>query len=59
VATLAREVHADWWQARRAVSTTDPSEGGCGSPTAGRMHRRGAVPGPSTPRLGRASLLPE
>jgi hypothetical protein len=27
VATLAREVHSDWWQARRAVSVASPSSG--------------------------------
>ena len=27
VATLAREVHSDWWQARRAVSPAAPLEG--------------------------------
>jgi 1-acyl-sn-glycerol-3-phosphate acyltransferase len=27
VATLAREVSTDWWQARRAVSSVDPVEG--------------------------------
>ena len=27
VATLAREVHGDWWQARRAVSAVDPVKG--------------------------------
>jgi 1-acyl-sn-glycerol-3-phosphate acyltransferase len=27
VATLAREVQSDWWQARRSISTIDPVEG--------------------------------
>jgi hypothetical protein len=27
VATLAREVQTDWWQARRAVSAADPLPG--------------------------------
>jgi hypothetical protein len=27
VATLAREVQSDWWQARRSVSTADPTAG--------------------------------
>jgi hypothetical protein len=27
VATLAREVHSDWWQARRSVSPVEPVEG--------------------------------
>jgi hypothetical protein len=27
VATLAREVHSDWWQARRALSPVDPLPG--------------------------------
>jgi len=46
VATLAREVHADWWQARRAVSATDPSEG------AALAHR-----GPDAPAWRRAWAL--
>ena len=27
VATLAREVHSDWWQARRSVSAVAPAPG--------------------------------
>jgi hypothetical protein len=27
VATLAREVHTDWWEARRSVSSVEPTEG--------------------------------
>jgi hypothetical protein len=27
VATLSREVHSDWWQARRSVSPAAPVEG--------------------------------
>jgi 1-acyl-sn-glycerol-3-phosphate acyltransferase len=27
VATLAREVQSDWWQARRSISPTDPDQG--------------------------------
>ena len=46
VATLAREVHADWWQARRAVSTVDPVPG------AGTAHR-----GPEAPAWRRAWAL--
>jgi len=46
VATLSREVHADWWQARRAVSTADPAEG------AETAHR-----GPDAPAWRRAWAL--
>jgi 1-acyl-sn-glycerol-3-phosphate acyltransferase len=46
VATLAREVHADWWQARRAVSTVDPVPG------AETAHR-----GPEAPAWRRAWAL--
>jgi 1-acyl-sn-glycerol-3-phosphate acyltransferase len=46
VANLSREVHADWWQARRAVSATDPSEG------AALAHR-----GPDAPAWRRAWAL--
>jgi 1-acyl-sn-glycerol-3-phosphate acyltransferase len=46
VATLSREVHADWWQARRSVSTADPSEG------AAQAHR-----GPAAPAWRRAWAL--
>jgi 1-acyl-sn-glycerol-3-phosphate acyltransferase len=46
VATLAREVHADWWQARRAVSAVDPVQG------AETAHR-----GPDAPAWRRAWAL--
>jgi 1-acyl-sn-glycerol-3-phosphate acyltransferase len=46
VASLSREVHADWWQARRAVSTSDPVEG------AALAHR-----GPDAPAWRRAWAL--
>ena len=46
VATLAREVHADWWQARRAVSAVDPVKG------ADTAHR-----GPEAPAWRRAWAL--
>ena len=46
VATLSREVHADWWQARRSVSAADPSDG------ADRSHR-----GPDAPAWRRAWAL--
>jgi 1-acyl-sn-glycerol-3-phosphate acyltransferase len=46
VATLAREVDGDWWQARRAVSPVDPTEG------AARAHR-----GPDAPAWRRAWAL--
>jgi 1-acyl-sn-glycerol-3-phosphate acyltransferase len=46
VANLSREVHADWWQARRAVSVVDPTVG------AERAHR-----GPDAPAWRRAWAL--
>jgi 1-acyl-sn-glycerol-3-phosphate acyltransferase len=46
VATLSREVHADWWQARRSVSAADPSDG------AAQAHR-----GPEAPAWRRAWAL--
>jgi 1-acyl-sn-glycerol-3-phosphate acyltransferase len=46
VATLAREVHSDWWQARRAVSSVSPVEG------AETAHR-----GPEAPAWRRAWAL--
>jgi 1-acyl-sn-glycerol-3-phosphate acyltransferase len=46
VATLSREVHGDWWQARRSVSAADPSEG------AAQAHR-----GPDAPAWRRAWAL--
>ncbi len=46
VASLSREVHADWWQARRAVSVVDPTDG------AERTHR-----GPDAPAWRRAWAL--
>jgi 1-acyl-sn-glycerol-3-phosphate acyltransferase len=46
VATLAREVHTDWWQARRSVSAVDPSVG------AETAHR-----GPDAPAWRRAWAL--
>jgi 1-acyl-sn-glycerol-3-phosphate acyltransferase len=46
VATLAREVHSDWWRARRAVSAADPVEG------AESSHR-----GPDAPAWRRAWAL--
>ncbi len=49
VATLAREVHSDWWRARRAVSAADPSP--VRPPRiAAPKPRRGAAPGHSTSR---------
>ena len=49
VATLAREVHTDWWQARRSVSPAAPLEGRRRR-TAVPRPRRGDGPGPSTSR---------
>jgi 1-acyl-sn-glycerol-3-phosphate acyltransferase len=46
VATLAREVQSDWWQARRAISSIDPTEG------ANLAHR-----GPDAPAWRRAWAL--
>jgi 1-acyl-sn-glycerol-3-phosphate acyltransferase len=46
VATLAREVQSDWWQARRSISKVDPSEG------ADTAHR-----GPAAPAWRRAWAL--
>jgi 1-acyl-sn-glycerol-3-phosphate acyltransferase len=46
VATLAREVQSDWWQARRAVSAVDPTSG------ADLAHR-----GPEAPAWRRAWAL--
>jgi 1-acyl-sn-glycerol-3-phosphate acyltransferase len=46
VATLAREVHADWWEARRSVSAVDPVGG------AESAHR-----GPDAPAWRRAWAL--
>ena len=52
VATLSREVHSDWWQARRSVSAVAPLEGPRRR-TADRRPHRGAAPGRSTsPRHG-------
>jgi 1-acyl-sn-glycerol-3-phosphate acyltransferase len=48
VATLSREVHGDWWQARRAVSAVAPTPG------AERAHR-----GPSASPWRRAWALDE
>ena len=47
VATLAREVHADWWQARRSVSAVAPTPGRTPH-TAVQLRRHGAGPGRST-----------
>jgi 1-acyl-sn-glycerol-3-phosphate acyltransferase len=46
VATLSREVHDDWWQARRSVSAADPVAG------AAQAHR-----GPEAPAWRRAWAL--
>jgi hypothetical protein len=48
VATLAREVHTDWWQARRSVSAAAPIEG------SGLAHR-----GPEASAWRRAWALDE
>jgi 1-acyl-sn-glycerol-3-phosphate acyltransferase len=60
VATLAREVHSDWWQARRAVSAADPVEGAETAhrgPDAPAWRRAWALDG--APARRRASRWPE
>jgi 1-acyl-sn-glycerol-3-phosphate acyltransferase len=60
VATLAREVHADWWQARRAVSAVDPVPGAETShrgPDAPAWRRAWALD--TRPRAGRGRDWPE
>jgi 1-acyl-sn-glycerol-3-phosphate acyltransferase len=60
VATLSREVHADWWQARRAVSAVDPVAGAETShrgPDAPAWRRAWALDG--APRSGRSNNWPE
>ena len=48
VATLSREVHSDWWQARRSVSAVAPVEGADDGAPRARRPQRGAGPGRST-----------
>jgi 1-acyl-sn-glycerol-3-phosphate acyltransferase len=60
VATLAREVYADWWQARRAVSPADPVQGAETAhrgPDAPAWRRAWALDGP--PSSGRRKSWPE
>jgi 1-acyl-sn-glycerol-3-phosphate acyltransferase len=60
VATLSREVHADWWQARRAVSPVDPVAGAETShrgPDAPAWRRAWALD--DRPRSGRGESWPE
>jgi hypothetical protein len=60
VATLAREVQADWWQARRAISPIDPTEGAETAhrgPEAPAWRRAWALDAP--PSNGRAKSWPE
>jgi hypothetical protein len=60
VATLAREVYADWWQARRAVSSADPVEGAQAAhrgPKAPAWRRAWALDAP--PLSGRRRSWPE
>ena len=58
VATLSREVHSDWWQARRSVSAVAPVEGAeSGQGTGGSPWRRAwALDGP---RPGAGSEWPD
>ncbi len=56
VATLAREVHTDWWQARRSVSPTDPLPGALTAhrgPEAAAWRRAWALDVPPSQRGGR------
>ena len=49
MATLAREVHTDWWQARRAVSPAAPVDGADTAhrgPDASPWRRAWALDGP-------------
>ena len=60
VATLAREVDGDWWQARRAVSAADPVEGAETAhrgPDAPAWRRSWALDRP--PPTGRGTSWPE
>jgi 1-acyl-sn-glycerol-3-phosphate acyltransferase len=60
VATLAREVDGDWWQARRAVSAADPVEGAETThrgPDAPAWRRSWALDRP--PPTGRGKSWPE
>ena len=60
VATLAREVTGDWWQARRAVSAADPVEGAETAhrgPEAPAWRRSWALDRP--PATGRGTSWPE
>ena len=59
VATLSREVHADWWEARRSVSSVDPSEGAQTAhrgPDAPAWRRAWAL---DSPMVGRKKSWPE
>ena len=60
VATLAREVDGDWWQARRAVSAADPVKGAETAhrgPDAPAWRRSWALDRP--PPAGRGKSWPE
>jgi hypothetical protein len=60
VATLAREVTGDWWQARRAVSAADPVKGAETAhrgPDAPAWRRSWALDRP--PPSGRGTSWPE
>ena len=56
VATLSREVHSDWWQARRAVSAVAPVDGAETAhrgPDASAWRRSWALDGPPSLRDGK------
>ena len=60
VATLAREVHSDWWQARRSVSSVEPVAGAemaHRGPDAPAWRRAWALDAP--PSSGRGKSWPE
>jgi 1-acyl-sn-glycerol-3-phosphate acyltransferase len=60
VATLAREVQGDWWQARRAISSNDPTAGAETAhrgPQAPAWRRAWALDAP--PSSGRGKSWPE
>jgi 1-acyl-sn-glycerol-3-phosphate acyltransferase len=60
VATLAREVQSDWWQARRSISRSDPTEGADTAhrgPEAPAWRRSWALDGP--PSRDRSTRWPE
>jgi hypothetical protein len=60
VATLSREVHTDWWQARRSVSPVSPRAGAARAhrgPEAGAWRRAWALDDP--PAQARPDVWPD